>query len=93
MGHYPPPTLIPPRGSLPVLLSVPHSGRGYDPATLANAAQGLRALETLEDPLVDRLAERALDPVIPDKEDFPYTIRMVSEILESNGSSSMATER
>lgn len=60
MGHYPPPTLIPPRGSLPVLLSVPHSGRGYDPATLANAAQGLRALETLEDPLVDRLAWRAI---------------------------------
>jgi len=37
------------------------------------------------------LAERALLPVIPEKEDFPYTIRIVSEILESNGSSSMAT--
>lgn len=37
------------------------------------------------------LAERALEPVIPDKESFPYTIRVVSEILESNGSSSMAT--
>ncbi len=36
------------------------------------------------------LAERALEPVIPDKESFPYTIRVVSEILESNGSSSMA---
>jgi len=37
------------------------------------------------------LAERAILPVIPKKEDFPYTIRVVSEILESNGSSSMAT--
>lgn len=37
------------------------------------------------------LAERALVPVIPREEDFPYTIRIVSEILESNGSTSMAT--
>ncbi|MFQ5780099.1 MAG: polyribonucleotide nucleotidyltransferase, partial [Nitrospiria bacterium] len=37
------------------------------------------------------LAERALKPVIPDKEAFPYTLRIVSDILESNGSSSMAT--
>ncbi len=37
------------------------------------------------------LAERALKPVIPDKETFPYTLRLVSDILESNGSSSMAT--
>jgi len=37
------------------------------------------------------LAERALRPVIPPKEEFPYTIRIVSDILESNGSSSMAT--
>ena len=37
------------------------------------------------------LAERALTPVIPDQEKFPYTLRVVSEILESNGSSSMAT--
>jgi polyribonucleotide nucleotidyltransferase len=37
------------------------------------------------------LAERALLPVLPPKEDFPYTIRIVSEILESNGSSSMAS--
>ena len=37
------------------------------------------------------LAERALEYVIPDEQDFPYTIRVVSEILESNGSSSMAT--
>ncbi|MHB2152774.1 polyribonucleotide nucleotidyltransferase [Calditrichota bacterium GD2] len=37
------------------------------------------------------LAERALKPVIPEAEEFPYTIRVVSEVLESNGSSSMAT--
>jgi polyribonucleotide nucleotidyltransferase len=37
------------------------------------------------------LAERSLDPVIPAEEKFPYTIRIVSDILESNGSSSMAT--
>jgi len=37
------------------------------------------------------LAERALVPVVPKVEDFPYTIRIVSDILESNGSSSMAS--
>lgn len=37
------------------------------------------------------LAERALLPVIPSEEEFPYTIRLVSEVLESNGSSSMAS--
>ena len=37
------------------------------------------------------LAERALVPMIPDTEKFPYTIRVVSDILESNGSSSMAS--
>lgn len=37
------------------------------------------------------LAERALRPLIPNKESFPYTIRLVSEILSSNGSSSMAS--
>jgi polyribonucleotide nucleotidyltransferase len=37
------------------------------------------------------LAERALLPVIPPEEEFPYTIRVVSDILESNGSSSMAS--
>jgi polyribonucleotide nucleotidyltransferase len=37
------------------------------------------------------LAERALRPVIPTEEYFPYTIRIVSDVLESNGSSSMAT--
>ncbi|MDP2838066.1 MAG: polyribonucleotide nucleotidyltransferase [Candidatus Moranbacteria bacterium] len=37
------------------------------------------------------LAEKALLPVLPSKEDFPYTILLVSEVLESNGSSSMAS--
>lgn len=37
------------------------------------------------------LAERAIQPVIPKEEVFPYTVRLVSDILESNGSSSMAT--
>ncbi len=37
------------------------------------------------------LAEKALVPVIPSKEDFPYTIRVVSEVLSSNGSSSQAS--
>ena len=37
------------------------------------------------------LAERAISPILPSKDDFPYTIRIVSDILESNGSSSMAT--
>jgi len=37
------------------------------------------------------LAERSLRPFLPEKEDFPYTVRLVSEILESNGSSSMAS--
>ncbi|MFP4442094.1 MAG: polyribonucleotide nucleotidyltransferase [Spirochaetia bacterium] len=37
------------------------------------------------------LAQRALEAVLPGKDNFPYTIRVVSEILESNGSSSMAT--
>jgi polyribonucleotide nucleotidyltransferase len=38
-----------------------------------------------------KLAWRAINPVLPDHQDFPYTIRLVSEITESNGSSSMAT--
>ncbi|HZD60384.1 MAG TPA: polyribonucleotide nucleotidyltransferase, partial [Anaerolineae bacterium] len=37
------------------------------------------------------LAERALLPIIPKEDEFPYTIRIVSEVLESNGSSSMAS--
>ena len=37
------------------------------------------------------LAERALVPVLPPKDEFPYTLRLMSEVLESNGSSSMAS--
>src|SRR5260370_14609824 len=38
-----------------------------------------------------KLAWRAIHPLLPEKERFPYTLRVVSEITESNGSSSMAT--
>ena len=37
------------------------------------------------------LAERALEPVLPDESEFPYTMRLVSEVMSSNGSSSMAS--
>ena len=37
------------------------------------------------------LARRSLEPMVPNRESFPYTIRVVSEIMESNGSSSMAS--
>ncbi len=37
------------------------------------------------------LAEKALEPVMPDRDDFPYTVRIVADMLESNGSTSMAT--
>ena len=37
------------------------------------------------------LAERALLPVVPYEEDFPYTLRLVSDVLASNGSTSMAS--
>ncbi len=37
------------------------------------------------------LAERALEPVVPEEDEFPYTVRMVSEVLESNGSTSMGS--
>ncbi|HKX92376.1 MAG TPA: N-formylglutamate amidohydrolase [Sphingomicrobium sp.] len=55
-----PPLVHQPRGDLPVLLSVPHSGRNYPDWLVALAAGGRDALTTLEDPLVDRLAWRAL---------------------------------
>ena len=37
------------------------------------------------------LGERALEPIIPSEDEFPYTIRLVSEVLESNGSTSQAS--
>ena len=55
-----PPLVVPARNGLPLLLSIPHSGRDYPDWLLAEARHGRRALATLEDPLVDRLAWRAL---------------------------------
>jgi N-formylglutamate amidohydrolase len=65
LGHLqvnalPPPVVHPPRGDLPVLLSVPHSGRDYPAWLLGQARQGLESLQALEDPFVDRLVWRAL---------------------------------
>lgn len=56
----PPPIVHEPRAAVPVLLSVPHSGREYPRWLVANAAGGRAALECLEDPLVDRLVWRAV---------------------------------
>lgn len=56
----PPPIVHAPRAAGPVLLSVPHSGREYPHWLLANATGGRPAMESLEDPLVDRLVWRAL---------------------------------
>ncbi|MEO5640644.1 MAG: N-formylglutamate amidohydrolase [Sphingomicrobium sp.] len=55
-----PPLIVPPRNGLPLLLSIPHSGREYPDWLLAEARHGRRALASLEDPLVDRLAWRAI---------------------------------
>lgn len=55
-----PPIVHAPRGAVPVVLSVPHSGRDYPQWLLANAVRGRAGLESLEDPLVDRLAWRAV---------------------------------
>ena len=57
----PGPIVHPPRADLPVLLSVPHSGRDYPDWLVAMASGGRRALAALEDPLVDRLAWRAVE--------------------------------
>jgi len=54
------PVIHPPRGELPVLLSVPHSGRDYPDWLVAMACAGMGSLCTLEDPLVDRLVWRAV---------------------------------
>ena len=60
MSKLLPPIIHEPRGNLPVLLSVPHSGRDYPDWLVALANAGKPALTTLEDPLVDRLVWRAL---------------------------------
>lgn len=57
----PAPIVHRPRADLPVLLSVPHSGRDYPDWLVAMASGGRRALSALEDPLVDRLAWRAVE--------------------------------
>ena len=56
----PGPIVHPPRGDLPVLLSVPHAGRDYPEWLLAMSRGGLKALRPLEDPFVDRLVWRAV---------------------------------
>src|SRR5213079_1884049 len=55
-----PAIIQPPRGELPVLLSVPHSGRDYPDWLLGLASAGKASLISLEDPLVDRLVWRAV---------------------------------
>lgn len=55
-----PPLVHPPRGPLPVTLSVPHSGRDYPGWLVARSRHGRKSLQLLEDPLVDRLVWRAL---------------------------------
>jgi N-formylglutamate amidohydrolase len=55
-----PPIIHAPRGELPVLLSVPHSGRDYPDWLVAMASGGRVSLANLEDPLVDRLVWRAI---------------------------------
>ncbi len=55
-----PPLIIAPRNGVPLLLSIPHSGRDYPDWLLREARHGRRALQSLEDPLVDQLAWRAL---------------------------------
>jgi N-formylglutamate amidohydrolase len=60
VNKLPHPIVHPPRGELPVLLSVPHSGRDYPDWLVALSAGGKRSLTPLEDPLVDRLVWRAL---------------------------------
>ncbi|MBA3669419.1 MAG: N-formylglutamate amidohydrolase [Sphingomonas sp.] len=60
MAPLSPPLIHRPRGDMPVILSVPHSGRDYSPSLVDCARGGRSALVSLEDPLVDRLAWRAL---------------------------------
>ena len=60
MNPLPSPIIHEPRGDLPVLLSVPHSGRDYPDWLVDMACAGQQSLTPLEDPLVDRLVWRAL---------------------------------
>lgn len=52
--------MLPHRTTLPVLLSIPHSGRSYPDWLIGSACSGAHCLQALEDPLVDRLAWRAI---------------------------------
>ena len=52
--------ICPPRGDLPVLLSVPHSGRDYPDWLVAMASGGRARSRSLEDPFIDRLVWRAV---------------------------------
>ena len=56
----PGPVVHPPRGDAPVLLSIPHSGRDYPDWLVEMSRSGRKSLHPLEDPLVDRLAWRAI---------------------------------
>ena len=58
-ASLPAPIILPHRAALPVLLSIPHSGRHYPDWLVAKSRSGIASLEALEDPLVDRLAWRA----------------------------------
>ncbi len=60
MTSLAPPIVHPPRGGLPVLLSVPHAGRAYPDWLLDLSRHGRSSLTALEDPFVDRLVWRAL---------------------------------
>lgn len=60
LTRLPAPIVHPSRGTLPVLLSVPHAGRDYPDWLVEMASGGRTALASLEDPLVDRLVWRAL---------------------------------
>lgn len=60
MNSLSPPITHPPRGGLPVVLSVPHAGRDYPDWLLDLARHGRQSLAALEDPLVDRLVWRAM---------------------------------
>jgi len=60
VSKLPSPIIHQPHGQLPVLLSVPHSGRDYPDWLVAMSTAGKAALTTLEDPFVDRLVWRAL---------------------------------
>ena len=61
------------------------------PAVLGGRSAGRSAAPGRREIGHGALAERSVKPVLPGPEDFPYTIRIISDILESNGSSSMAT--